>query len=78
MMKILVRNTEKTGVIDYWIIFSEVTERGDNMGYFIIGALCFISGAVIGVMLTAIIAIGKSADKIMEELNERKDDADDW
>ena len=77
MMKILVRNTEKTGVIDYWIIFSEVTERGDNMGYFIIGALCFISGAVIGVMLTAIIAIGKSADKIMEELNERKDDADD-
>lgn len=48
------------------------------MGYFIIGALCFISGAVIGVMLTAIIAIGKSADKIMEELNERKDDADDW
>ena len=65
-------------MIDYWIIFSEVTERGDNMGYFIIGALCFISGAVIGVMLTAIIAIGKSTDKIMEELNERKDDADDW
>ena len=78
MMKILVRNTEKTGVIDYWIIFSEVTEREDNMGYFIIGALCFISGAVIGVMLTAIIAIGKTADKIMGELNERKDDADDW
>lgn len=78
MMKILVRNTEKTGVIDYWIIFSEVTERGDNMGYFIIGALCFISGAVIGVMLTAIIAIGKTADKIIGELNERKDDADDW
>lgn len=48
------------------------------MGYFIIGALCFISGAAIGVMLTAIIASGKTADKIMEELNERKDDADDW
>lgn len=78
MMKILVRNTEKTGVIDYWITFSEVTERGDDMGYFIIGALCFISGAAIGVMLTAIIASGKTADKIMEELNERKDDADDW
>lgn len=65
-------------MIDYWIIFSEVTERGDNMGYFIIGALCFISGSVIGVMLTAIIAIGKTTDKIMGELNERKDDADDW
>lgn len=65
-------------MIDYWIIFSEVTERGDNMGYFIIGALCFISGSAIGVMLTAIIASGKTADKIMEELNERKDDADDW
>lgn len=48
------------------------------MGYFIIGALCFISGSAIGVMLTAIIAIGKTADKIMGELNERKDDADDW
>ena len=78
MMGIPVKNIEKTGVTDYWIIFSEVTERGDNMGYFIIGALCFISGVAIGVMLTAIIAIGKSADKIMEELNERKDDADDW
>ena len=47
------------------------------MGYFIIGALCFISGLTMGVMLTAIIAIGKTTDKIMEELNERKDDADD-
>lgn len=65
-------------MIDYWITFSEVTERGDDMGYFIIGALCFISGAAIGVMLTAIIASCKTADKIMEELNERKDDADDW
>lgn len=71
------KNIEKIGVTDYWIIFSEVTERGDNMGYFIIGALCFISGLTMGVMLTAIIAIGKTTDKIMEELNERKDDADD-
>ena len=77
MMRIPVKNIEKIGVTDYWIIFSEVTERGDNMGYFIIGALCFISGLTMGVMLTAIIAIGKTTDKIMEELNERKDDADD-
>lgn len=78
MMKIPVKNIEKIGVIDYWITFSEVTERGDDMGYFIIGAFCFISGAVIGTMLTAIIAIDKTTDKIIEELNERKDDADDW
>lgn len=44
MMRIPVKNIEKTGVTDYWIIFSEVTEMGDNVGYFIIGALCFISG----------------------------------
>ena len=43
---------------DYWIIFSEVTERGDNVGYFIIGTLCFISGLAMGVFLTALIVAG--------------------
>lgn len=51
------KNIEKTGVTDYWIIFSEVTERGDNVGYFIIGTLCFISGLAMGVFLTALIVL---------------------
>lgn len=41
MMRIPVKNIEKIGVTDYWIIFSEVTERGDNVGYFIIGGIVF-------------------------------------
>ena len=56
---------------DYWIIFSEVTERGDNVVYFIIGALCFISGLTMGVFLTALIVA--EADNI-GEVNELGDD----
>lgn len=41
------------------------------MGYFIIGALCFISGAAIGVFLTALIVA--DADNI-GEVNELGDD----
>ena len=41
MMRIPVKNIEKISVTDYWIIFSEVTERGDNVGYFIIGGIVF-------------------------------------
>ena len=66
------KNIEKTGVTDYWIIFSEVTERGDNVGYFIIGTLCFISGLAIGVFLTALIVAG--ADDNIGEVNELGDD----
>ena len=51
---------------DYWIIFSEVTERGDN-----VGALCFISGLTMGVFLTALIVA--EADNI-GEVNELGDD----
>ncbi len=65
-------NIEKTGVTDYWIIFSEVTERGDNVGYFIIGTLCFISGLAMGVFLTALIVAG--ADDNIGEVNELGDD----
>lgn len=72
MMRILVKNIEKTGVTDYWIIFSEVTERGDNVGYFIIGVLCFISGLAMGVFLTALIVAG--ADDNIGEVNELEDD----
>ncbi len=72
MMRILVKNIEKTGVTDYWIIFSEVTERGDNVGYFIIGTLCFISGLAMGVFLTALIVAG--ADDNIGEVNELGDD----
>lgn len=72
MMRILVKNIEKTGVTDYWIIFSEVTERGDNVRYFIIGALCFISGLAMGVFLTALIVAG--ADDNIGEVNELGDD----
>ncbi len=72
MMRILVKNIEKTGVTDYWIIFSEVTERGDNVGYFIIGTLCFISGLAMGVFLTALIVAG--ADDNIGEVNELEDD----
>lgn len=54
------------------IIFSEVTERGDNVGYFIIGALCFISGLTMGVFLTALIVAG--ADDNIGEVNELGDD----
>lgn len=57
---------------DYWIIFSEVTERGDNEGYFIIGTLCFISGLAMGVFLTALIVAG--ADDNIGEVNELGDD----
>lgn len=57
---------------DYWIIFSEVTERGDNVGYFIIGTLCFISGLAMGVFLTALIVAG--ADDNIGEVNELEDD----
>lgn len=57
---------------DYWIIFSEVTERGDNVGYFIIGVLCFISGLAMGVFLTALIVAG--ADDNIGEVNELEDD----
>lgn len=57
---------------DYWIIFSEVTERGDNVGYFIIGTLCFISGLAMGVFLTALIVAG--ADDNIGEVNELWDD----
>lgn len=66
------KNIEKTGVTDYWIIFSEVTERGDNVGYFIIGTLCFISGLAMGVFLTALIAA--EADDNIGEVNELGDD----
>lgn len=66
------KNIEKTGVTDYWIIFSEVTERGDNVGYFIIGTLCFISGLAMGVFLTALIVAG--ADDNIGEVNELEDD----
>ncbi|MDC0697759.1 hypothetical protein [Blautia wexlerae] len=66
------KNIEKTGVTDYWIIFSEVTERGDNVGYFIIGTLCFISGLAMGVFLTALIVAG--ADDNIGEVNELGDD----
>lgn len=66
------QNIEKIGVTDYWIIFSEVTERGDNVGYFIIGALCFISGLAMGVFLTALIVAG--ADDNIGEVNELGDD----
>jgi len=59
-------------VTDYWIIFSEVTERGDNVGYFIIGTLCFISGLAMGVFLTALIVAG--ADDNIGEVNELGDD----
>ena len=65
------KNIEKTGVTDYWIIFSEVTERGDNVGYFIIGTLCFISGLAMGVFLTALIVAG--ADDNIGEVNELGD-----
>ena len=71
MMRIPVKNIEKIGVTDYWIIFSEVTERGDNVWYFIIGALCFISGLTMGVFLTALIVA--EADNI-GEVNELGDD----
>lgn len=57
---------------NYWIIFSEVTERGDNVGYFIIGTLCFISGLAMGVFLTALIVAG--ADDNIGEVNELGDD----
>lgn len=57
---------------DYWIIFSEVTERGDNVGYFIIGTLRFISGLAMGVFLTALIVAG--ADDNIGEVNELGDD----
>lgn len=57
---------------DYWIIFSEVTERGDNVGYFIIGTLCFISGLAMGVFLTSLIVAG--ADDNIGEVNELGDD----
>lgn len=57
---------------DYWIIFSEVTERGDNVGYFIIGTLCFISGLAMGVFLTALIVAG--SDDNIGEVNELGDD----
>ena len=57
---------------DYWIIFSEVTERGDNVGYFIIGTLCFISGLAMGVFLTALIVAG--ADDNIGEVHELGDD----
>ena len=57
---------------DYWIIFSEVTERGDNVWYFIIGTLCFISGLAMGVFLTALIAA--EADDNIGEVNELGDD----
>lgn len=66
------KNIEKTGVTDYWIIFSEATERGDNVGYFIIGTLCFISGLAMGVFLTALIVAG--ADDNIGEVNELGDD----
>ena len=66
------KNTEKTGVTDYWIIFSEVTERGDNMGCFIIGVLCFIGGLTVGTFLTALIAAG--ANDNIGEVNELGDD----
>ncbi len=66
------KNIEKIGVTDYWIIFSEVTERGDNVGYFIIGTLCFISGLAMGVFLTALIVAG--ADDNIGEVNELGDD----
>ena len=66
------KKIEKTGVTDYWIIFSEVTERGDNVGYFIIGTLCFISGLAMGVFLTALIVAG--ADDNIGEVNELGDD----
>ena len=72
MMRIPVKNIEKTGATDYWIIFSEVTERGDNVGYFIIGTLCFISGLAMGVFLTALIVAG--ADDNIGEVNELGDD----
>lgn len=72
MMRTPVKNIEKTGVTDYWIIFSEVTERGDNVGYFIIGTLCFISGLAMGVFLTALIVAG--ADDNIGEVNELGDD----
>ena len=72
MMRSPVKNIEKTGVTDYWIIFSEVTERGDNVGYFIIGTLCFISGLAMGVFLTALIVAG--ADDNIGEVNELGDD----
>lgn len=71
MMRIPVKNIEKIGVTDYWIIFSEVKERGDNVGYFIIGALCFISGLTMGVFLTALIVA--DTDNI-GEVNELGDD----
>ena len=66
------KNIEKIGVTDYWIIFSEVTERGDNVGYFIIGTLCFISGLAMGVFLTSLIVAG--ADDNIGEVNELGDD----
>lgn len=66
------KNIEKTGVTDYWIIFSEVTERGDNVGYFIIGTLCFISGLAMGVFLTALIVLEQMI--ILEKLMSWGDD----
>lgn len=41
-------------------------------GYFIIGALCFISGLTMGVFLTALIVAG--ADDNIGEVNELGDD----
>ena len=56
---------------DYWIIFSEVTERGDNVGYFIIGGIVFHQWTYNGVFLTALIVA--EADNI-GEVNELGDD----
>ena len=63
---------EKIGVTVYWIIFSEVTERGDNVGYFIFGALCFISVLLLGVVLTVLIVAG--ADDNIGEVIQLGDD----
>ena len=72
MMRIPVKNIEKIGVTDYWIIFSEVTERGDNVGYFIIGGIVFHQWTYNGgVFLTALIVA--EADNI-GEVNELGDD----
>jgi hypothetical protein len=71
MMRIPVKNIEKIGVTDYWIIFSEVTERGDNVGYFIIGGIVFHQWTTMGVFLTALIVA--EADNI-GEVNELGDD----
>lgn len=51
---------------DYWIIFSEVTERGDNVGYFIIGTLCFISGLAMGSAKKQEQEIDKLNHKVMQ------------